>query len=65
MTGYTVNDRRVFGFVSERLLDVWLGTKGYDYAEMPVTSPEPVDWWRKGTGFLMAKFGGRKYEKSF
>ncbi len=26
MTGYTVNDRRVFGFVSERLLDAWLIT---------------------------------------
>ena len=28
-------------------------------------STEPVNWWKKGTGFLMAKFVGKKYTKSF
>ena len=26
---------------------------------------EKVNWWKKGTGFLRAKFFGKKYEKSF
>lgn len=56
---------RYLGRVSERLLDPWLQTNGYDYAELPVVSPEPVNWWKKGTGFLMAKFGGKTYNKSF
>ena len=53
------------GRVSERLLDPWLETNGLDYAELPVVSPEPVDWVAKGKGFLAAKFLGKKYEKSF
>lgn len=50
--------------ISEILLDVWLNTKRYPYAEMPIVSPEPVDWMKEGTGFLMAKFVGKKYVKS-
>ena len=53
------------GRVSERLLDPWLWTNGIEVAELPVVSPEPVDWVSKGKGFLAAKFLGRKYEKSF
>jgi len=53
------------GRVSERLLDPWLQTRGITYAELPVVNSEPVDWWAKGTGFLKAKFLGRKYDKSF
>lgn len=56
---------RYLGRVSERLLDPWLATNGYGFAELPVVSPEPVNWWNKGTGFLKAKFGGRHYDKSF
>ena len=53
------------GRVSERLLDPWLETNGLDYVELPVVSPEPVDWIAKGKGFLAAKFLGKKYERSF
>ncbi|MCI1219950.1 MAG: DUF4422 domain-containing protein [Bifidobacterium sp.] len=53
------------GRISERLMDVWLITRGYAYSELPVISPEPVNWIKKGSGFLMAKFGGKKYTKSF
>ena len=56
---------RLFGRVSELLLDVWLETQGYSYQELPLVSPEPVNWWRKGTSFLKAKFLGRKYGASF
>lgn len=56
---------RLFGRVSELLLDVWLETQGYEYKELPVVSTEPVNWWRKGTSFLRAKFSGKKYDSSF
>ena len=56
---------RFYGRVSELLLDVWLNTKGYKYVEVPVMSMEKVNWWKKGTSFLKAKFLGKKYDKSF
>lgn len=62
---YDAFGARYPGRVSERLLDVWLITNEYGFKELPVVSPEPVDWWKKGTGFLMAKFAGKKYTKSF
>ena len=61
---YTPFELRYPGRISEILLDVWLNTKRYPYAEMPIVSPEPVNWMKKGTGFLMAKFVGKKYVKS-
>lgn len=62
---YDAFNARFPGRVSELLLDVWLETNGYSYEELPAISMEPVDWWKKGTGFLMAKFAGKKYTKSF
>lgn len=56
---------RFYGRVSELLLDVWLNTKGYSYKEVKVISMEKVNWWKKGTSFLKAKFLGKKYGKSF
>ena len=56
---------RFYGRVSELLLDVWLNTKGYSYKEVKVISMEKVNWWKKGTSFLKAKFKGQKYGKSF
>ena len=62
---YDAFGARYLGRVSERLLDPWLDTNGYRYEELPVVSPEPVDWVAKGKGFLAAKFLGKKYGKSF
>ncbi|MFT8592312.1 MAG: DUF4422 domain-containing protein [Bifidobacterium sp.] len=53
------------GRISERLLDVWLLTNNYAYAELPVVSTEPVNWWKKGTSFIRAKLGGKGYDASF
>lgn len=53
------------GRVSELLLDPWLEVNGVTFAELPTVSPEPVDWFAKGKGFLAAKFLGKKYERSF
>ena len=56
---------RFYGRVSELLLDVWLNTNGHKYVEVPLLNMEKVNWWKKGTSFLKAKFLGKKYDKSF
>lgn len=50
--------------ISEILLDMRLNIKRYSYAGIPIVSPEPMDWMKEGTGFLMVKFVGKKYTKS-
>ncbi len=56
---------RFYGRVSELLLDVWINTKGYSYKECKVIDMQNINWWKKGTSFLKAKFFGKKYEGSF
>ena len=56
---------RFFGRVSELLMDVWLYTKKYKYEEVKVMDLKPSNWLKKGTSFIMAKFTGKKYNKSF
>lgn len=62
---YDMFNKRYPGRISEMMLDVWLKTKGYKYEELPVLNTESVNWWKKGTSFLMAKFRNRQYTKSF
>ena len=53
------------GRVSELLLDIWLRTNDLSYAEVPVADMQGVNWLKKGGAFLIAKFTGKKYDKSF
>lgn len=56
---------RYLGRISELLLDVWIYTNKINYEEVKVIDMQPVNWWKKGTSFLKAKFTGKKYDKSF
>jgi len=56
---------RFYGRVSELLLDVYLNTNNLKYKEVKFMDMESINWWKKGTSFLKAKFLGKKYEKSF
>ena len=56
ISGYSDNDKRVFGFVAERLLDVWVETNHIEYQECAVLHMESQHWLKKGTAFLSRKF---------
>lgn len=53
---YTANDARVFGFLSERMLDIWLEKNSIPYIETPIFNTEPVNWPKKIINFLGRKF---------
>lgn len=59
-SNYSDNDKRVLGFIAERLLDVWILTNRVNYTELPVMNMEGEDWLKKGTAFLKRKFIGKK-----
>lgn len=65
VTKYSQFHARFFGRISELLLDVWINTNKLEYKEVKVMDMENINWLKKGTAFLMAKFTNKKYEKSF
>lgn len=57
---YSKNDQRVFGFVSERLLDVWLETNGIKYKNIPYIFLEKENWITKGVNFILRKMNRKQ-----
>ncbi len=55
ISAYSLNDARVFGFVSERLIDIWLETNHISYRELPYVFMEGQNWLIKGGNFLRRK----------
>ncbi len=64
ITGMSAFDARLFGRVSERLLNVWLIKNGIRYNEIKHIHMESINWAKKISGFLFAKFFGKKYSSS-
>lgn len=60
ITDYTPYDARVYGFVAERLLDVWVETNQIRYVEAPFWYVEKQNWVKKGGAFLRRKFLGKR-----
>lgn len=56
---YDKNEARVFGFLGERLFDVWLEKNRIAYQEVPVVFLEHINWFYKGGSFLKRKFVGK------
>lgn len=59
ISGYTPYERRIYGFISELLLDVWVQKNQINYVEVPVMFMGKQNWPRKITSFLIRKVTGR------
>lgn len=57
-------EARLFGRISELLLDVWLDKNKIAYKEIGFVQMGDENLGSKIKGFLKAKFGGKKYESS-
>lgn len=64
--------KRYVGAISEMMLDVWLGRKidegrihPDDITEVPYVYTRKINWPKKVASFLLAKFFGIRYTKSF
>lgn len=62
---YDAFQARYLGRVSERLFNAWLITNHIEYGTLPTIYAEPVNWWKKGTGFLNAALRHKSYSASF
>lgn len=62
--GLSPFDARLFGRISEFLLDVWILKNGYKYKEVKMIQIGDENWPAKIRSFLMAKFFGKKYSRS-
>lgn len=64
ISAYNSLDTRVFGLVSERLLDIWLEQNQIRYSEMPIVNLEDQHWPRKVWAFVNRKiFNSTKWQK--
>ena len=59
ITGWDTYESRIYGFVSELLLDVWLEQNNIPYTEQNVSFMEKQNWFKKGGAFLKRKLLGR------
>ena len=60
ISDYSEYDSRVFGFVAERLMDIYMESHDIGYMEIPVFETEKTKWIPKATAFLMRKIKGTK-----
>ena len=65
VSNYDAFQARLFGRITELLLDVWINKNQFDYYEVPVMYMEKINWPKKIISFLLAKFFKKKYSGSF
>lgn len=58
---YNSYEERVYGFLAERLFNVWLEKQKIKIISVPVISLEKIDWPKKIRAFLQRKFLGKKF----
>ena len=55
ISNYSKKDARIYGFLGERLLDVWLEANNFKYIENNIIYFENQNWIKKGCHFLLRK----------
>lgn len=60
ISGYDTKEARVFGYLAERMLDVWVRANELSYKELPVLFMEKQNWLKKGTAFLWRKIRAKQ-----
>ncbi len=65
VSGMSAFEARLFGRVSEMLLDVWINKNNIKYKNIKYIHMETIRWGKKIKGFLMAKFMNCKYKESW
>lgn len=55
ISNYTASEARIFGYISELLMDVWVEQNNINYTELPVMFMEKQNWFKKGGLFLKRK----------
>lgn len=63
ISGYDRQEARVYGYVSELMLDAWLDTNKIVPADLPVMFMEKQSWVKKGSSFIMRKLRGSSNTK--
>ena len=58
ISGYNAVEARIYGYISELLLDVWLEANNLTACEQNVSFLEPQNWLKKGGLFVKRKFVG-------
>ena len=58
ISGYNAVEARIYGYISELLLDVWLEANRLTAWEQNVSFLEPQNWLKKGGLFVKRKFVG-------
>lgn len=59
ISSYNQYETRVFGFLGERLFNVWLEKKHLEMVDVDVVFLEKINWLDKGWKFLLRKMGRR------
>ena len=54
---YSAYEARIYGFVSELMLDIWLDKNNLPYHEQNVSFMEKQNWLKKGGAFIARKVG--------
>lgn len=60
ISSYSPYEARVYGFLAERLFNVWLEKQQFREVEVPVVFLENIDWPKKIGNFLKRKFGNHR-----